>query len=437
MFGQQQFLPAQNTGFTPQGNFAPAQVQTAPAFNGGGYQASVQPGYQPQPQPAFNGGGYPAQVQPQPQPYPAYQSTGAPASSFALNNYQGDYYNNTYNGDVYNNTINFAPTIYQAAQPQPQAQPQAQGDTVVINNNFFGPVNFGGAPAQGPGQQPAVAPDMSGARMMPNTGQFMPGQAQAGNPMPQQDASGQFQQMLPQLMGTLTMMMGAMTMIFGMMTQMLLQGQQGQTQPGSQSPGPDDGSGTPAPDAGGDTQAPGGPDGGNDTHPDHGGGNNTQPDQGGDQPGGSEQPGGAEQPGGSEQPDDAGQPEGPQPQAQAEDLQTVIGQFARIDTDQNGVLDDNELQAARNRSDDPEVKQILNALSRNDEELMFANIDPGNAAWHGLSIHDLRRIEYRLSQGESLRDIKNDLKSEITRERGVEGNFRHWVQERRDRVPNN
>jgi hypothetical protein len=66
---------------------------------------------------------------------------------------------------------------------------------------------------------------------------------------------------------------------------------------------------------------------------------------------------------------------------------------------------------------------------------MFANIDGGNAAWHGLTVHDLRRVDYRLSQGQDLDSIANDLKNEITRERQVGPDFRGWVQQQRDAIP--
>ncbi len=87
-------------------------------------------------------------------------------------------------------------------------------------------------------------------------------------------------------------------------------------------------------------------------------------------------------------------------------IRTLRNQFQSIDKDHDGFLNTAELTFYDQGTN---VQNVAN-LNR---ELMFANIDPEENAWYGLSRQDLYNLETRLGQGKNLNGIAAELRQQI------------------------
>ena len=126
-------------------------------------------------------------------------------------------------------------------------------------------------------------------------------------------------------------------------------------------------------------------------------------------------------------------PNGPAPRPNtAKDIQSISKQFDQLDKNRDGVLNQKELQGAQGNRTAAE-------LARLNRSLMFANIDPGNAAWQGLTKEDLNAIGRRVRDGEKVKDIAKDLQEEISADENYDApnggqQFNQWVDAQRQRL---
>ena len=116
---------------------------------------------------------------------------------------------------------------------------------------------------------------------------------------------------------------------------------------------------------------------------------------------------------------------------------TLKDNFTTLDTDHNGVLDESEIRAAARTYSAQAV--ALNSIANNNRELMFASIDPGNAAWHGLSRQDLDSLSTSFTAGKTSYGLAADLRAKISAERGYPADligFRNKIDQLRRDIPN-
>jgi hypothetical protein len=115
---------------------------------------------------------------------------------------------------------------------------------------------------------------------------------------------------------------------------------------------------------------------------------------------------------------------------EADEVKNLSENFDEIDTNKDGILEDEEMQNAG----PDRFKHVL----ANSSSLMFASIDPGAPAWHGLSKADLTAIQSRVYTGQSLSIINVGLINQISAERGISPSpqaFQEYVERERQLIP--
>lgn len=127
------------------------------------------------------------------------------------------------------------------------------------------------------------------------------------------------------------------------------------------------------------------------------------------------------------QPDKGVQPPPPPPPVTGP-LAGLTNNFKQYDLNQDGVLQNSELKQAEGQL--PNEAGNITGLRANFDELIFASIDVGPQAWHGLTHRDLTRINQKLGEGITLNTQADQLRNKIAYERGVSNDpeqFRNWV----------
>jgi hypothetical protein len=92
----------------------------------------------------------------------------------------------------------------------------------------------------------------------------------------------------------------------------------------------------------------------------------------------------------------------------SQDIDNILKNFTTIDANGSGYLDASELSKAG-----------YGDLAKNVDALMFATISPGRDAYYGVNAGDLRYIQGRLDDGDSLGEIAADLKEKAMSSPGI------------------
>ncbi|MCA9799905.1 MAG: hypothetical protein KC476_07275 [Cyanobacteria bacterium HKST-UBA06] len=86
-------------------------------------------------------------------------------------------------------------------------------------------------------------------------------------------------------------------------------------------------------------------------------------------------------------------------------LQVIRDNFAKIDTNTDGILSDSEIEAAKSNVladfDAANIDELVNL----NQALKFAYIDPGAPAWDGISRNDVDTVVQRLNEGDDFAKI--------------------------------
>ncbi len=116
-------------------------------------------------------------------------------------------------------------------------------------------------------------------------------------------------------------------------------------------------------------------------------------------------------------------PEDPQQNASESDVMSWIEQqFDSLDKNGNGFLEPDELAQIKSQAEKKfgaKASSVIDQMISHMNELIFANIDPGKAAWFGLSKKDIQGLGSRTKNGESISSIASSLRQQVANERGV------------------
>lgn len=118
----------------------------------------------------------------------------------------------------------------------------------------------------------------------------------------------------------------------------------------------------------------------------------------------------------------------PPPPKERQDINRLSNQtnFNKCDTNGNGILEKNELSRFLGSSSE---------ITANEQVLMFATIQSGNEAWHGLSMADVNNLKTRMNNGETMDEIVTSLRTKYAKERRVkntESDFKKYVERMRN-----
>lgn len=117
--------------------------------------------------------------------------------------------------------------------------------------------------------------------------------------------------------------------------------------------------------------------------------------------------------------------------SESELLRHISNRFDKIDTTGQGFINRSQLEAYARENPEVQNNPAFSVLKDRMDELMFANVDPRAAAWHGLSQYDLNTLLDRVQRGESLNQAAENLRAQIIRDRDLErrGGFDAHVRE--------